>query len=187
MKRILILGCGHRQQPMLSLFPSEDVEVCTVDKNFNVKPTRFHDLEFFPWPFEENSFDGVEAVEVLEHITGRSGDEIPFFRTFREIYHILKPNGILGATVPWWQGEWSFGDPSHKRIITPGTLVFLDQSEYHKQLDGPPGTRTAMSDFRGIWDGDFQPVAGSFKQNGISFEFRLRAIKPARKFRANAA
>lgn len=167
---------------MLNLFPCESVEVCTVDRNPNVKPTKVHDLEIFPWPFEEDTFDGIEAVEVLEHITGHAGDEVSFFRTFREIYSILKPDGILGATVPWWQGEWGWGDPSHKRIITPGTLVFLDQEQYHRQLDGPLETRTAMSDFRWIWGGDFQPVEGSFKQDGVSFEFRLQAIKPARRF-----
>lgn len=182
MKPILILGCGHRHQPMLNLFPDEEVEICTVDRNPRVKPAKVHDLEDFPWPFEEDTFDAVEAIEVLEHITGHAGDEIPFFRTFREIYRILKPDGILAATVPWWQSEWSVGDPSHKRIITPGTLVFLDQEQYHRQLDGPLETRTPMSDFRGIWGGDFQPVVNSFKQNGVSFEFRLRAIKPTRRF-----
>lgn len=65
---------------------------------------------------------------------------------------------------------WAWADPSHTRIIAPGTVMFLDQSQYEKQV----GT-TAMTDFRWLWKGDLR--AEHLEDDGERFTFILRAVK----------
>jgi hypothetical protein len=51
--------------------------------------------------------------------------------------------------------------------------VFLDRAEYHRQIGN-----TAMTDFRWLWKGDFEPI--HIEDDGERFTFGLRAIKPSR-------
>ena len=171
--RELLIGCGNSRVKKLSLTDSHDWQcLTTVDHDPNCGADIVHDLDIAPWPFEDNSFDEVHAMEVLEHL-GEQGDFHAFFRHFAEIYRVLKPDGHLIATVPAWDSVWAWADPSHRRVIAPETLVFLDQSEYTRQVG-----KTAMTDFRWLWKGDFEPVAATVV-NG-SFQFALRAVKPSR-------
>jgi hypothetical protein len=49
---------------------------------------------------------------------------------------------------------WAWGDPSHRRVINEGSFTFLDQTQYAKQVG-----KTAMTDFRSLWKGDFHAEA----------------------------
>lgn len=175
---------------------SGDVELCkrmgllirhwqnltTLDNNPKHNPDIVCDLEYIPLkgyhPMSESisnivissdAFDEIHAYEVLEHIA-RQGDYIQFFRQFTEFHRILKPNGLFCATCPSWASPWAWGDPSHTRVITSGTLVFLSQAEYTKQVGV-----TAMSDFRHVYTADFEPVF--VFENHETLAFVLRAIK----------
>jgi predicted SAM-dependent methyltransferase len=168
----LLIGCGNRRIKKLSFAGQEWDGLVTLDHDPNCGADIVHDLESLPWPVEADSFDEVHAYEVLEHL-GEQGDYKAFFAQFAEIYRVLKPGGLLFATVPAWDDIWAWSDPSHRRIITKGTLVFLDQTEYVQQVG-----KTAMTDFRWLWQGDFETMAGE-TENG-SFKFALKAHKPAR-------
>lgn len=174
--RVLLLGAGSTRDRRVQVNGREDFsgqELVTLDYNDDHKPDVVWDLEDkAPLPFEDNSFDEIHAYEVLEHI-GQQGDWVAFFRQFSDYYRVLKPNGVLAASVPDWRNEWAWGDPSHRRIINNGTLVFLDQTEYQKQVG-----KTAMSDFRFCYKADYERVFT--KVLGNSFYFGLRAHKPAR-------
>lgn len=151
-------------------------ELVTLDSNQDHKPDVVYDLENLPWPFEDDSFDQIHGYEVFEHL-GRQGDFRSFFAHFYEAWRILRPGGFLAVTCPSYKGLWAWGDPSHTRVITSGSLVFLDQEQYHLQVG-----RTAMSDFRWLWKGDFKAVQVDMKaeEAGTGFAFVLQAVKPAR-------
>ncbi len=127
------------------------------------------DLEKLPLPFDNRTFDEIHAYEVLEH-TGHQGDYQFFFDQFSEFWRILKPDGILCATVPRYTSVWAWGDPGHKRIINEGSLIFLSQSEYKKQVG-----KTAMSDYRPFYKADFKTELAAYDQE--SFVFCIKAIK----------
>lgn len=179
MSKELLIGCGAARDKRLVVHgqPSTWGELTTLDNNPDHKPDVVFDLAPYPaarpiapnLPFPDNTFDEVHAYEVLEHI-GQQGDYRTFFHQFEEFWRILKPGGFFCATCPSWESMWAWGDPSHTRVITSGTLVFLSQAEYRRQVG-----KTPMSDFRSIYKGDFEAVHCDEDQDFL--RFALRAIK----------
>ena len=123
----------------------------------------------FGLPFDENVFDEVHAYEVLEH-TGTQGDYKFFFWQFSDFWRVLKPGGHLLATCPSRHSAWTWGDPSHTRILQKEQLVFLSQAQYEKQVGN-----TSMSDFRNIYKADFEVVWAH--EDNDTFRFILKALK----------
>jgi SAM-dependent methyltransferase len=157
---------------MINVRRGEWRNLVTLDNVASHKPDIVHDLNHGLLPFESDSFDEIHAYEVLEHL-GKQGDAEWLFAQFSDYWRVLKPGGLLCASCPTWHSIWAWGDPSHTRIISPGTLVFLDQAEYTKQIG-----KTAMSDFRHIYKADFRAVLA--EEQGESFFFALEAVKPSR-------
>jgi SAM-dependent methyltransferase len=171
--RELLIGCGNSRRKKLTFTDNPHFDdLTTMDHDPNCGADVVHDLDVFPWPFEDDSFDEVHAYCVLEHL-GRQGDYKSFFATFAEMYRVLKPEGHLYAICPSRTDAWAWGDPSHTRLIQPETVVFLDQQQYQNQVGVTP-----MTDFRWLWKGDLEPVACD--DDGKDFKFALKAHKPAR-------
>lgn len=167
----LLIGCGNRRHKRLG-FDQEWAGLVTMDHDPNCGADIVHDLECYPWPIAADSCDEVHAYEVLEHL-GRQGDYRSFFATFGEIYRVLQDGGTLFATCPSRISPWAWGDPSHTRLIQCEHLVFLDQTEYARQIG-----KTAMTDFRWLWRGDFELLQSV--DDGDDHKFALKAHKPAR-------
>jgi SAM-dependent methyltransferase len=169
----LLIGCGNSRRKILAFDGKRDwSDLTTIDHDPNCGADILHDLESLPWPFEDDTFDECHAYEVLEHL-GKQGDYRSFFAHFAEIYRILKPGGVLFATVPALDDPWVWSDPSHTRLIDWRTLLFLDQQEYADRVG-----KTAMTDFRWLWKGDLETVARETDQGAL--KFALMAHKPAR-------
>ncbi len=74
-----------------------------------------HDLEKFPYPFKDNTFDYVHAEDVIEHLTN-----IP--EVMKEIHRISKPGAVVEIKVPYFRSESAFDDPTHKTFFTYKTF-----------------------------------------------------------------
>jgi SAM-dependent methyltransferase len=171
----LLLGCGNNLEKKVTFpaIPAQWTELVTLDVDPSVKPQVVHDLANVPYTmFGDDVFDEIHAYEVLEHC-GRQGDWRLYFDQFSEFWRILKPGGYLIATVPLWDSKWAWGDPGHTRIINEGSLIFLSQEEYKRQVG-----KTSMSDYRGWYKADFEVI--SIKEDKDTFGFVLEAVKPAR-------
>lgn len=77
-----------------------------VDIRPSVKPDVLHDLNAFPYPFEDNSIDRIEMTHILEHL------EKPF-HVMREIHRILKPGGELYIAVPHFSRGFTHAEHEH--------------------------------------------------------------------------
>lgn len=169
----LLLGCGNSRELILGSSKSSCKDkgcsktLVTLDIDPLCNPDVVHDLNIISWPFENESFDEVHAYEVLEHF-GSQGDYRSFFAHFYECWRILKPNGHLLASVPN-NPDWIFGDPGHTRVITKGSLTFLNQEDYKKQVGVTP-----ITDYRWLWKGNFQLV---WESNKDRYWFVLRKGK----------
>lgn len=54
-----------------------------------------HNLNMIPWPLEDNAYDGVLGIYILEHLSWRSIE-----KAIGEIYRTLKPEGKAVFLVP---------------------------------------------------------------------------------------
>ena len=147
----LLLGCGNRTEKDLSLGNGTFENVTRLDINPMHSPDVLWDLIVHPLPFQDEEFDEIHAYEVLEHL-GSQGDSDFFFAEFTEYARILKPNGVLFASVPDVHSPWAWGDPGHRRIINHETLIFLDQT-YYWQVGA-----TSMTDYRNIYKADLRLI-----------------------------
>lgn len=170
----LLAGAGRDHTKKLSWdgLPDSWTELVTLDINPDHKPDVVHDLTVLPLPFADDTFDEIHAYEVLEH-TGQQGDWRFFFAQFSEFWRIMKPGGVLFGTSPAWCSAWAWGDPGHTRVISAECLTFLIQPQYEKQIG-----RTPMTDYRFIYQADFEALHLHTGANRI--EFVLRAMKPSR-------
>jgi hypothetical protein len=190
--REVLLGCGfeteRRLDPATLLgdrlsIVARDVperargvwaRVTTVDINPLCKPDIVQDLDVPKWrSLPSESADEVHAYEVLEHL-GRQGDVCSFFATFNEIYRLLQPEGLLCATVPRFDSQWAWGDPGHRRVITLGSLSFLDRVLHRENI-----ARGVSSDYRHLSHCDFVCLGGGTFSND-QWWFILEAVKPVR-------
>jgi predicted SAM-dependent methyltransferase len=163
----LILGAGSTSKEKV-LYDKEDKSYqnpVRLDMNKDHNPDVVWNLNDRPLPFANNEFDEIHAYEVLEHV-GQQGDYEGFFKEFEEYYRILKPGGRIYGSVPRWDSMWATADPSHTRVISEGTLVFLSQDQYELQVGV-----TAMSDFRSIYKANF--VTMYTERNGENLFFVL--------------
>lgn len=168
----LLIGCGSNRVKKLHKQDRPDwAGLVTLDYEPRHKPDVVHDLHD-PLPFGEDSADEIHAYEVLEHV-GQQGDYKQFFAQFSDFWRVLKPDGILFATVPLPTSVWAWGDPSHTRVIPKESLIFLHQPAYTAQVGITP-----MSDFRSIYKADFDILL--MHENGECLEFALKAVKPSR-------
>jgi len=65
------------------------------------------DLNNFPWPWTDESFDLIVARAVFEHLRCTLIDSV------NESWRILRPGGELALKLPYWKHENSFIDPTH--------------------------------------------------------------------------
>ena len=77
-----------------------------------------HDLNIYPWPFEDNSIDEVLMEQCLEHLIDRN-------RAMKEIHRILKKGGVAKISVPHFTWQYAYADPTHKHVFTERTFNFF--------------------------------------------------------------
>lgn len=110
--KALNLGSGH-------LIP-DDREVTNVDIRPQVEPDILWNLDHYPWPVPDESYDEVYALDIMEHLEH-------VFTAMEEIHRILKPEGKLYIHTTYWKTENSFTDPSHCHYFTFQSFDYFDE------------------------------------------------------------
>ena len=105
----LDLGCGNKKRP----------GTIGVDYNARVDGDISHDLNEFPYPFEENTIDKIYIDNCLEHLDSP-------MNVMEEIHRILKPGGQLLVIVPYFRSPSAFHDPTHKTFYTTQSFSYYD-------------------------------------------------------------
>jgi SAM-dependent methyltransferase len=81
-----------------------------------------HDLNIYPYPFKDNTFEEVYADNVMEHL-----DDI--IKPVEEIHRISKNNAIIKIIVPYTPSVWAFCDPTHKQFYTYFTFNYFTETD----------------------------------------------------------
>ncbi len=98
--RILDFGCGNKK------IQRENAVVVGVDNNTESDADVIHDLNQFPYPFENDSFDEVVCFDVLEHLV-----DIP--KVMAEIYRLSKKGAVIKIRTPHFSSPYAAMDPTH--------------------------------------------------------------------------
>ena len=86
-----------------------------------------HDLNSYPWPWEDNSIQYILAIDVIEHL-------VDVTKTMEEIYRILKPGDSVEIRVPYWNSWCAHADPTHKHTFHELTFRYFDiESPFYQE------------------------------------------------------
>ncbi len=94
--KILDIGCGSKKtvgSTGLDIHPYPGVDVVW-------------NLETFPWPMEDNSFDAAVCIHVIEHIRDFAG-------FMKEIHRVMKHGSTIYFETPHFSSITSWSDPTH--------------------------------------------------------------------------
>ena len=105
--KILDLGCGPHAKKEGSI---------GLDKRPAPHVDVVHDLNIYPYPFQENEFDWIEMSHIIEHV------EKPL-HLMNEVHRISKPNATIRIITPHYTSQLSYGDFEHFHHF--GYITFL--------------------------------------------------------------
>ncbi|MDE2028175.1 MAG: class I SAM-dependent methyltransferase, partial [Candidatus Omnitrophica bacterium] len=97
----LDLGCGNNKISGATYLDIDPV----------AKPDILHDLNKFPYPIEDNSYDEIYARHIIEHL-----DDVVAF--MKELYRILKPGGKVHLETPHFSSRVAYSEPQHTRFFS---------------------------------------------------------------------
>lgn len=104
----LNLGCGKDIKPdyiNLDSFKLAGVDIV-------------HNLEKYPWPLKDNSFEEVYCDNVLEHLSST-------IKPLEELWRISKNKSKIIIKVPIFPGTGAAADPTHKQFFTYTTFNYF--------------------------------------------------------------
>lgn len=97
-----------------------------VDKYDHYAVDVVHDLEIFPYPFEDNSCNEIYMNHVLEHL-GSSTDV--FNNIMKELYRVCCHDAVIRINVPHPRHDNFLSDPTHVRPINQGVISLYDKQK----------------------------------------------------------
>lgn len=112
--RILDVGCGKKKFPGAT----------GIDVRSNVSADVRHDLDQFPWPFDDNSFDLVLIRHCLEHLKDVAA-------TVEELFRITKPRGTIVVEVPHFSWCEAYTHPGHIHFFSGGSFDYYHPANDH--------------------------------------------------------
>ncbi len=94
---ILDIGCGIHKYP----------GAIGVDRNPDTSADVVCELDHFPYPFADNSFEELRAVHVIEHLSD-------VIRAMEEFHRLVRGGGRVFIVTPHYTDFSSFCDPTHR-------------------------------------------------------------------------
>lgn len=110
----LNLGCGFKKL----------LDHWNVDIEKKCNPDQLVNLEEFPWPFEDNYFEHINADNILEHL-GQNPNV--FTNVIKEMYRVSADQATWFINFPHHRCDLFFDDYTHVRPLTVKTFAMFNQ------------------------------------------------------------
>jgi SAM-dependent methyltransferase len=110
---VLDVGCGAKKWPGavgLDISPDTDADVV-------------HDLNTFPYPFEDDAFDQVLMQDVLEHVHEP-------IRVMDELHRICRPGARIQLRTPHFSSMLAYSDPTHTHYFSAEAIRTLAEPRF---------------------------------------------------------
>ena len=169
MRKILDIGCGNKKCD----------GAIGIDISPNSQADIIHNLNKFPWPFNDNEFDKVICNDILEHL-----DEI--VPVIEEVHRITSPMGIVKIRVPHFSNHNAYCDITHKHFFSSESFdCFIEQNTFCKLYSNAtfekvwvkfsfPTLTRFISLFAQKWPVWYERyLAWTFPAGNIEFELRV--------------
>lgn len=152
--RILDVGCGINKLP----------GSIGIDRNPGTRADVLVELDRFPYPFKDNSFDGLQAVHVIEHLSD-------VIRAMEEFHRIVKPGGEVFLVTPHYTDFSSFCDPTHRWHLNSFSLRYFgpDNAGYGYYSAARFDETSVRVKLLNLW-------------KWLGIEFLVNHVKPFRRF-----
>ena len=110
--KILDVGCGIHKQP----------GSIGLDRNPASRADVLADLDRFPYPFADSSFDRLTAIHVIEHVHD-------VILSMEEFHRLVRAGGTVRIETPHYTDFSSWCDPTHRHHLN--TFSFRYFGEKH--------------------------------------------------------
>ncbi len=111
--KILDIGCGAAKVPgSVGLDISPDTAADIV-----------HDLDVFPYPIEDSSFEQILLQDVIEHVAQP-------IAVFEELHRIATPGGHIQLRTPHFSSVLAYGDPTHRHYFSTIAIRSLAEPRF---------------------------------------------------------
>jgi len=107
----LNLGCGIRK--LDGYIGIDNIKTDAVDI--------VHDLNVFPYPFEDNSVTEIIMDNVLEHL-----DDV--IKVIDELYRLCANGALIKINVPYFKSNSAYTDPTHKHFFTETSFKYFTEN-----------------------------------------------------------
>jgi SAM-dependent methyltransferase len=116
--KVLDIGCGSSKTPgAVGLDISPDTAADIV-----------HDLDVFPYPIADSSFDQILLQDVLEHVSEP-------IRVFEEVHRIARPGARVQLRTPHFSSVLAYGDPTHRHYFSTLAIRSLAKPRFAHYTD----------------------------------------------------
>lgn len=107
---VLDLGCGQKK------FPG----AVGVDISADTDADVVHDLDVFPYPLEDDSFDQILMQDVIEHVREP-------YAVMGELHRIGRPGARVHLRTPHFSSVLAYSDPTHRHAFGAEAIRGLAQ------------------------------------------------------------
>lgn len=110
--RTLDVGCGiNKLQGAIG-----------IDRNPRTRADVLCDLDHFPYPFRDSSFQRLQAIHVIEHLSD-------VIRSMEEFHRLVSPGGTVFLATPHYTDFSSFCDPTHRWHLNSFSFRYFGQDD----------------------------------------------------------
>lgn len=110
---ILDVGCGSSKIP----------GAVGMDISGDTAADIVHDLDVFPYPLDDDSFDEIVAQDVIEHVKEP-------IRVFEEFHRIARRGALVQLRTPHFSSVLAYGDPTHRHYFSTIAIRSLAEPRF---------------------------------------------------------